>query len=84
MPGHGSCSNRQIHYARLMSQPARAKKRARYEDLLQLPDHLVAEILNGELFATPRPAAPHAHVASRLNGRIDRRLTEDEGGREAG
>ena len=53
-----------------MSQPAPAKKRARYEDLLQVPDHLVAEILDGELFTTPRPAAPHAFSASLLNAAL--------------
>lgn len=45
-----------------MSQRAPAKPRATYEDLLRVPDHLVAEILDGELFATPRPAAPHAYT----------------------
>jgi Uma2 family endonuclease len=49
-----------------MSQRAPAKPRATYEDLLRVPDHLVAEILDGELFATPRPAAPHAYTAAQL------------------
>jgi Uma2 family endonuclease len=43
-----------------------AKKRATYEDLLQVPDHQVAEIIDGELYTQPRPAGPHAHVASVL------------------
>ena len=29
---------------------------ATYEDLTKLPDNLVAEIVNGELHASPRPA----------------------------
>jgi len=41
-------------------------KRATYEDLLAVPDHLIAEILEGELFTWPRPAARHARAASRL------------------
>ena len=42
------------------------KKPASYEELRQVPDHMVAEILNGELHVTPRPALPHANVASVL------------------
>lgn len=30
--------------------------RATYDDLLHVPDHLVAEIVAGELFTSPRPA----------------------------
>jgi hypothetical protein len=42
------------------------KKSATYADLVRVPDHLVAEIVDGELFATPRPAARHARAASVL------------------
>lgn len=41
---------------------------ATYEDLLKVPDHLVAEIVDGELFASPRPATPHALASSVLAG----------------
>ena len=44
------------------------KKAATYEDLLAVPDHKVAEILDGELFASPRPALRHAHAGSALGG----------------
>ncbi len=40
------------------------RRRATYEDLLAVPDHLVAEIIAGELHTTPRPAAPHTSAAS--------------------
>lgn len=40
-----------------------ARRRATYEDLLKVPDHLVAEIIDGELYATPRPASPQARAA---------------------
>lgn len=43
-----------------------ARKRATYEDLLEVPDHLVAEIIDGSLRTQPRPAGPHAHAASVL------------------
>jgi Uma2 family endonuclease len=47
-----------------MADPA--KKRATYEDLVAAPEHLVAEILNGELVLHPRPAPPHALASSIL------------------
>src|SRR5262245_28194447 len=42
------------------------KRRATYEDLVQVPDHLVAEIIDGELITSPRPASPHAWTTSVL------------------
>jgi Uma2 family endonuclease len=44
-----------------MSSP---KRRATYEDLMQVPDHLVAEIIDGELVTSPRLATPHARAYS--------------------
>jgi Uma2 family endonuclease len=41
---------------------------ATYEDLLKLPDHLVAEIVNGELHASARPAPRHALAGSVIGG----------------
>jgi hypothetical protein len=53
-----------------MAAPAALKSPATYEDLLQVPDHLVAEILDGDLYATPRPRPRHAHAASVLGSEI--------------
>ncbi len=39
---------------------------ATYDDLVKLPDHLVAEIVDGELHASPRPAPAHAIAGSSL------------------
>ena len=39
---------------------------ATYEDLVAVPDNLVAEILDGELHASPRPGPPHAEAGSSL------------------
>ncbi len=39
---------------------------ATYEDLLKLPDGLVAEIVDGELHASPRPGPAHAVAGSSL------------------
>jgi Uma2 family endonuclease len=52
-----------------MSLPP-VKRRATYEDLMAVPDHKVAEILDGELHVSPRPSIPHALASSRLGGDI--------------
>jgi Uma2 family endonuclease len=44
------------------------KRRATYEDLLRVPDTKVAEIVDGELVVSPRPAAPHALAAAEISG----------------
>lgn len=44
---------------------------ATYEDLVKLPDHLVAEILDGELHASPRPAPRHAVAYARAMGLLE-------------
>ena len=51
-----------------MAQPDRTRQPATYEDLLKVPGHLVAEILDGELYATPRPAPRHADAGTGLSG----------------
>jgi Uma2 family endonuclease len=40
------------------------RRRATYDDLLKLPEHLVGEIIDGELIVSPRPASPHAVASS--------------------
>jgi Uma2 family endonuclease len=42
------------------------KADATYSDLVAVPDTFVAEILGGELYASSRPASPHAHAAHLL------------------
>ena len=39
---------------------------ATYDDLVAVPDHLVAEIVDGELWTSPRPAPRHARAYSSL------------------
>jgi Uma2 family endonuclease len=41
-----------------------APRRATYQDVLDAPEHVVAEIIDGELYTSPRPASPHALAAS--------------------
>jgi len=48
-----------------------ARRRATYEDLLKVPDVLIAEIIDGELRASPRPASPQARAASVIRADID-------------
>lgn len=50
-----------------MNLPASSRRPATYADLLAVPDHLVAEILDGELHTSPRPAIPHAVATSGLS-----------------
>lgn len=45
---------------------APSKKRATYQDVLDAPEHQVAEIVDGELYLSPRPRGPHTVVASAL------------------
>jgi len=51
-----------------MADPALHSREATYADLERVPDHLVAEILDGELIASPRPASRHARASSVLTG----------------
>ena len=44
-----------------------AQRRATYEDLLKVPDILIAEIVDGELVTSPRPAFLHAQATSAVN-----------------
>jgi len=49
-----------------MGKPSPLKIGATYDDLCAVDENLVAEIFDGELYASPRPAVPHAHAASVL------------------
>jgi len=42
------------------------RKRASYQDLLDLPEHVVGEIIEGELYTSPRPSSPHAFAAAAM------------------
>jgi Uma2 family endonuclease len=48
-----------------------ARRSATYEDLLKVPDILIAEIVDGELITSPRPTSPHARAASVMRGALD-------------
>lgn len=63
-----------------MSTRAPVKTPATYQDLCRVPDHLVAEILEGELYTTPRPATPHALTASMLAAEVIPVFGQNRGG----
>lgn len=53
---------------------ARLPRRATYADLEHTPENMVAEIINGELVLSPRPAPRHANTASVLGSDINGRF----------
>jgi Uma2 family endonuclease len=58
----------------------RVRRRATYDDVLAVPDQFVAEILDGELYTTPRPASPHAIASSNLTGDLNGSFGRPPGG----
>jgi Uma2 family endonuclease len=56
------------------------KPRATYEDLAGVSENLVAEIIDGDLHASPRPAMRHALAASALSGVLVPAFQHDSGG----
>ncbi len=42
------------------------RRRATYQDVLDAPPNMVAEVIDGQLVLMPRPASPHAMAASVL------------------
>jgi Uma2 family endonuclease len=63
-----------------MSSTVRGKRPATYDDLLAVPDHLVAEIIDGELYTSPRPAPRHAVATSGLGADLSGPYDRGRGG----
>jgi Uma2 family endonuclease len=61
-----------------MADPA--KRRATYEDVLNAPEHMVAEVIDGELDLQPRPAKPHAAAATALGEELGPPFKRGRGG----
>src|SRR5258707_11325163 len=54
-----------------------ALRRATYEDLLKIPDHLVAELIDGELYTSPRPDSRCARTSSVLGATLSNFFDSD-------
>ena len=64
----------------VMETTVKVEQKATYQDVLDAAEHLVAEILDGELFTSPRPAAPHARASSALGASLMVPFDLDKGG----
>ena len=54
--------------------------RATYQDVLDAPEHRVAEIVDGTLYTHPRPAMPHALASSYLGDELVSPFGKGRGG----
>jgi Uma2 family endonuclease len=54
-----------------VAAPPKTKRGATYEDLWRVPDTMVAEIVDGELFASPRPRPRHSVAGSALGADLN-------------
>src|ERR1051326_6902250 len=61
-----------------MGDPAR--RQATYEDVLRAPSHKVAEIIDGELILSPRPAGPHTVATTALGEELGPPFKRGRGG----
>lgn len=57
-----------------------APRRATYEDLFSVPEHMTGEIIDGVLYTQPRPASPHAFATSGLGADIIGAFQRGRGG----
>lgn len=57
-----------------------ARKRSTYEDLQRLAEHVVGEIVDGDLVTSPRPSSAHARAASSLGGELYGPFDRGKGG----
>ena len=59
---------------------AKNPTRATYQDVLDAPPHMVAEVVEGKLYTHPRPASLHALASSGLGSRINPPFHFGDGG----
>ena len=53
------------------------RRKASYRDVLRSPPHVNAEVIDGELFLSPRPGVPYARAISELLLRLGPRYSHD-------
>jgi putative restriction endonuclease len=68
--GTGVPSRRTTMCSAGMADSPTSTRRATYDDILALPDNVNGEIIDGELFVSPRPAPRHAVTGSVLTAKI--------------
>lgn len=61
-------------------EPADKKRRATYQDVIDAPEYMVAEIIGGELRMSPRPFSPGTAVASSISHEIGPPFSRGRGG----
>ncbi|MGH8556038.1 MAG: Uma2 family endonuclease [Methylococcales bacterium] len=61
-----------------MNQPI--QRLATYQDLFDLPDHVIGEILHGQLITQPRPSPKHARSASIIGAELVVSYDQGRGG----
>jgi Uma2 family endonuclease len=61
-----------------MAEPA--KRSATYADLEAVPEHLVAELIDGDLVTRPRPSPRHSAAANSLSGELTGPFQNGRGG----
>jgi Uma2 family endonuclease len=55
---------------RRVTQSKDSRRRATYDDVLNAPEHMVAELIDGVLYTSPRPGFPHTISGSSLHGEL--------------
>jgi Uma2 family endonuclease len=56
------------------------RRRATYQDVLDAPAHMIAQVIDGDLVLMPRPAAPHAVAATVLGAELVPPFSRGKGG----
>jgi Uma2 family endonuclease len=63
-----------------MNAPMKGRRPATYQDVLDAPPNMVAEIVRGALHLQPRPAPRHAHAHSILQSELGGAFSRGKGG----
>ena len=61
-----------------MAEPAR--KRATYDDVLAAPEHMTAQVIDGELYLHARPRRRHLRAGTSLGAVLHQRFDSGDGG----
>jgi Uma2 family endonuclease len=63
-----------------MNAPVKGRRPATYQDVLDAPPNMVAEIVRGALYLQPRPSPRHAHAHSILGAELIAPFSRGRGG----